>query len=108
MSVEQNEPLAKLRRHRDILSISGLAIIAFGVWDIIKSTLSIAFGSSSDATEQEVDLEMQQNLERLADGHEEVYLIVVVVLFLMVVVGLVLRVYVGLSAHAEAHGKNKS
>ena len=108
MSVEQNEPLATLRRHRDTLSISGLAIIAFGVWDIVKATLSIAFGPAPDAAEQEVNLELQQTIETLADGHEEVYIIIIAFLLLMVFVALALRIYVGLSAHAEARGKRKS
>ena len=108
MSVEQNEPLATLRRYRDTLSISGLAIIAFGVWDILKATLSNVFGRSYYVADQEADEGVQAILEMLADNSEAFLLAVIVGLFLMVVIGLVLRIYVGLSAYAEAHGKRKS
>lgn len=108
MSVEQNESLAMLRRYRDTLSISGLAIIAFGVWDILKAILSFMFGGSVDAADQEADEGIQAFLEALADRNEGFIVAIIVGLFLMVIIGFALRIYVGLSAHAEAHGKQKS
>ncbi len=103
VSLGDAESATKLRRSRDALSISGRAIVAFGLWDIARAFLSSAYGSSLGQNDEEIERVFAdfdiENMELLAI----IALIVLVLLFLSIF----LRFHVGLAAHSEARGKKK-
>ena len=101
-----NEP--RLRRYRDMLSTSGLAIIVFGLWDMAKAFLASVYGSSLRVNGGQLSAEVESTLRALRDSHRTFLVIALSVVLLFVLLAGVLRFYVGLCAHAEARGKRKS
>lgn len=99
---------AKLRRYRDTLATSGIAIIIFGVWDIAKSMLTTVYGSNLSVENEDVVAELETSLASMGDDAEIVIVLFALVAMLVVLLGLAMRLYVGLSARAEARGKRKS
>ena len=87
---------AKIRKHQDILKCSGYAVIAFGVWSIIRMFLLKILDPLG--IEEMVEIQSEESREFLV----AVYFIMVVVLLC---VDLLFRVYVGLSAVHEGQGK---
>ena len=105
--MDQAEASSTIRRYHDMLSISGIAIIAFSAWDIAKSVLTSIYGSDRVSDGGEVGVELEAALRRLSPEEQMALVAMVVVLMVLALVGIVLRFYVGLSAHAEARGKHK-
>ena len=93
---------AELRRHRDTLATSGIAIIAFGAWDVVKAFATTVYGTTAPQ-----DSAAQEELARLESIDSRIVVIGIVLLGVVFLSGLALRVYVGLSAWAEARGKRK-
>ena len=82
----------KLRRYENLLTVSGLGVIVFGLWSVIK-TLLVLF--------------MQE--DTLADMPDSTLIRVIffTIIGLVLLVDLLLRLFVGLSARAEGFGKKK-
>ena len=89
---------SELRRGQNTLFILGGGVITFGVWSIIKSIMYVA-----------VD---PLKYLQVGDIPEEYRLIIMAfvygIIVLIIGVDMGLRIYVGLSARAEARGKKKS
>ena len=87
-----------LRRYRDTLRISGLAVIAFGVWTIIKGVVSLIL--------LHIDL-----AGMLGEDAEGLLAVVMLPLYLflvgLLVAELLMRIYIGRSACAAAAGTKK-
>lgn len=85
----------KRRKYQNILGISGLATIVFGIWSIVKSILLTALNSFQGSGDTvEID--------------KSVLLPFFGIVLLYVLIDLLLRFYVGVSARRESKGKKKS
>ena len=87
---------AKTRHLQSTLSIAGSAVVAFCVWSFAKIGLFLAF--------------FDENTVRWLLGIDDASFstTLFVLLGIIALVDLGLRIYVGLSARAEGHGKKKS
>lgn len=94
----------ELRKQRDTLAISGLAIIVFCVWNFVKASLISSLGMERTATMSE---ERAAELFDLIERNIEVAVLVIVVIALSMIASIFLRIYVGLSAVAEGRGKRR-
>ena len=88
----------ELRRQQSKLAASGLAVIAFGIWSVVKGIILMLLG------EAPVDIRV---LMREVDAPVWAFVLVVVLFLIVLNVDLYLRIYVGLSARSEAAGKKK-
>ena len=88
----------ELRRYQSILSASGMAVIAFGIWSIVKTTLLVLTRAS--------ELNLQQMIQD-AGAPKWAIMLLLVILVPLVNIDVFLRIYVGLSARKEAAGKKK-
>ena len=86
---------AKLIREETALSISGMAVMAFGLWTIIRVVMEIL-------------INMGPVIEA-SKGSDEfiVYIIVCVIMIFASLIALGLRAYIGLSARSFGRGKDK-
>lgn len=107
-SVRDPEDSPRLRRYRDMLSTSGLAIIVFSLWDIAKVFLTSIYGSAASTNNRELPHRVETALEAFRGGREGLLIAVIIAVTLLLLATEVLRFYVGLSARAEAGGKRKS
>ena len=87
----------KLRKNQNILAISGLAVIAFGLWSILKTVVSILLIKGDDGKSLLSDPEGLKILS-----------VVLIAVGIVMLIEFGLRVYIGLSARAESHGKKKT
>jgi len=85
-----------LRRYQNLLSISGWAVIAFCIWNILKQVIYILL-IPDELNEIKATSMYETEYEIFA------YIFAFVILFL----DLGLRLYIGLSARAESNGKKK-
>ena len=106
----KNEPNdIKIRKLRDTLVTGGLAIIAFGIWTVIKSIfeaftiLEPMIGSIS--VENLSKVEAQQLKSMMEDN--SLFAFFFLMILIVLAVDLALRVYVGLSARAVGLQKKK-
>ncbi len=103
----------ELRQHQSTLAITGIVVILFSIWSVIKVLLislsSIGIDSSAEAAAQE-DAEFANEMAELGiddDVMLRTLLIIFAVIFIVIIIDLLLRVYIGRSAIAEAGGKKK-
>ena len=82
-----------LRRHCDTLRVMGNAVILFGIWSVAKVVMSLTLVSDEERNE-------------LLKTSGEDLPIVIGIIGCMLLLNLLLRLYMGLSARAEASGKN--
>ena len=87
---------ARIRRLQDTLSIAGGAVLAFGVWSIVKIILFLSF-ANEDALGWLLD-----------DNGISLTVTVYALLGAIFLIDLAVRMYVGLSARAEGRGKKKN
>ena len=83
-----------------MLVISGVGVIAFGIWSIIKAVLYIALIPVEQLTETEMNAELQEMQELGMTDRGTGYLIAGIILLILVVDFLV-RLYIGKSAFAD-------
>ncbi len=76
----------KLRKYENKLIISGLGVILFGIWSVVKSLLSFILNMNTDES-------------------YNVSMLVNVLIFLAI--ELALRLYIGMSARSEGFGRKK-
>lgn len=90
---------AKIRRHQSILICSGLGVIAFGLWGIVK--IIMMWYLDPTAFEELVGFASLTQ-------EEQIYLTVIyAVIAVLVAADLLIRVYIGRSAVKEGSGQKK-
>ena len=84
----------KMRRYQNLLTVSGLGVIMFGVWSVLRTILLLFF---------------QQNAVSQAFNDESVTVRILsyTILAVMLLADSLSRLFVGLSARAEGFGKKK-
>lgn len=90
----------ELRKYENSLSVSGLVVILFGLWSVLKLGLRLVFstlGLMNTAEDTIVDPEIQKGF---------LYLAIAILAVLILELGL--RLYIGLTARAESRGKKKT
>ena len=82
----------KMRRYQNLLTVSGLGVIVFGLWSVLKTILLLFFRK-----------------ELLADVPDDTLVRVILfsIIGLILLVDFLLRLFVGLSARDEGYGKKK-
>lgn len=90
----------ELRKYENSLSVSGLVVILFGLWSVLKLGLRLVFstlGLMNPTEDTIVDPEIQKGF---------LYLAIAILAVLILELGL--RLYIGLTARAESRGKKKT
>lgn len=91
-----NSQQARIRRLQDTLIIAGDGVIAFSAWALVKAALFVIL-----ADDARID-------QLFGSVDDELLVYVFLVVGIVVCIDLIVRVFVGLSARAEGHGKKKS
>ena len=86
---------AKLRKAESILAISGMAVVAFGVWDVVSAVVSIFLIQNSV---------VQATLE---GSDRWVVVFTKIFIIIIVLISLGLRTFIGLTARSFGRGKDK-
>lgn len=96
---QNSEREIQLRRYRDALAISGGAVIAFGLWDVIKLFIGLFLGQD---TVKELIAEGMKNSDIPEDemgmARLLAWVIVMMVLLVISAVTLLYHIYIGLNA----------
>ena len=107
MNTANDPKQIKLRKNENILAISGVAVIAFGVWTIIKSAFYLLLQPFDIEIfippEQlaEMEAEMGPNVDILTSG------VIVGAIFFILFLDLLLRFYIGKSAYADGRARKR-
>ena len=110
MPAAKNEPDdIKIRKYRDTLVTGGFALIAFGVWTVIRSILSVSEELRAMQSGMKIEgfTEAETQAVKEALSNNTIFTIVLVVIVVLMVVDLAVRVYVGYSARAVGLQKKK-
>ena len=106
----KNEPIdTKIRKFRDTLITGGFAIIAFGIWTVIKSIMeafTILKPMIGNMTLENLTQVQEEQLKELIESNALFYALMLLILAFLVV-DMLLRIYVGLSARAIGLQKKK-
>ncbi|MBQ3418114.1 MAG: hypothetical protein IJH32_09835 [Ruminococcus sp.] len=86
----------KMRRYQNLLTVSGLGVIAFGLWSVLKTFLLLILRN-----------DMREQMFEKMPNELLVKVIVYVILAFLVLTDFGIRLFVGLSARAEGFGKKK-
>lgn len=100
----------QLRRWQNTLVISGMAVVLFGVWSVIKVVLYFTIGQSELKKMMKWDTLGWDTLEGIIDPAVAEVLVLCFVFFFMIVacaIALAVRIYIGRSARAEGMGRKK-
>ena len=110
MPAQNNEPNdIKIRKFRDTLVTGGFAIIAFGIWTVIKSIMeafTILRPMLGNMSFEDLTQVQAEQLRELIDSNALFYTLLFFILVFLIV-DLAVRVYVGLSARAIGLQKKK-
>ena len=110
LPVAKNEPNdIKIRKLRDTLVTGGLAIIAFGIWTVVKSiieTFTILEPMIGSLTAKDLNQVQAEQLKSMIRDNS-LFTILFFMILVFLVVDLALRLYVGLSARAIGLKKKK-
>lgn len=101
--VQNDSQHVKLRRCQNTLSVVGTGIILFAAWSLVK-TIGTLFVLQDDSGQPKI-VEMRQKAAALTDA--EFYLLVLAMALIIMSLEVILRIYVGLSAKAEARGSKR-
>ena len=106
----KNEPIdTKIRKFRDTLITGGFAIIAFGIWTVIKSIMeafTILKPMIGNMTLENLTQAQEEQFKELIESNALFYALMLLILAFLVV-DMLLRIYVGLSARAIGLQKKK-
>ena len=94
---DEDPDRVRLRKYINLLSISGIAVIAFGIWSVLK--LLIFFLLNKDIIMSEIE-------ELIEDTDTSTSAVLVAAIILMLI-SLTLHCIIGFSARSEARGKKK-
>ena len=95
-----NEDLRTLRRKEDNLGISGLAVLLFSMWDIVRFTMTLIMNPHA----------LTDLLERMGVGKDELFIggFVIVTIYAIILLGaFLIRLFIYLGARAESRGKKR-
>ena len=110
MPAAKNEPdEIRIRKYRDTLVTGGFALIAFGVWTLLKSIVeasAMVRAELGNISYDELTRVDAQEL-RAAVSSNILFIVVMGVIIVILAVDLALRAYVGLSARAVGLQKKK-
>ena len=110
MPAAKNEPdEIRIRKYRDTLVTGGFALIAFGVWTLLKSIVeasAMVRAELGNISYEELTRVDAQEL-RAAVSSNILFIVVMSVIIVILAVDLALRAYVGLSARAVGLQKKK-
>ena len=95
------------RRIRSILRQSGLGVVIFGLWSIIRVVLQ-AFFNNGTKVENEVAPTITAGGAEIPSDAGWIVAAVLIAIFGFLIVEVGLRLFVGFSARSEAMGKKKS
>ena len=105
-----NEPNdVKIRKFRDTLVTGGFAIVAFGIWTLLKSILevfTIFQPMLKSMSYEDLSQAQAEQLKAMIEDNSLFYLLLFTVLIFLAV-DLAVRIYVGLSARAVGLQKKK-
>lgn len=96
---QNSEREIQLRRYRDALAISGGAVIAFGLWDVIKLFIGLFLGQ--DTVKELIAEGMKNNdipEDEMGMARLLAWVIVMMVLLVISAVTLLYHIYIGLNA----------
>lgn len=99
----------KLRRYENILIVSGMGVIAFALWSIVRAAIYYI----TQPIDIVKSMGLEDELEEFTAGmgahtaHTVLTVVSMVAVFLVLAVDVSLRVYVGRSAFADGRAKNK-
>lgn len=97
----------KLRKYENILAVSGVAVIAFGVWTIIKA----AFYLFLNPFNLEIFISPEEIAEAKAEAGEIAGTVmsgvVIAIIFIVLLMDLLLRMYIGRSAYSDGRARKK-
>ena len=99
MSKKELSPGAEKRKYLNAVYVSGIAVIAFGIWDMIKIILGM-ISFSSNYLQTNPSGKPESTLRIAFD-------VVWIAIALIIVISLSLRLYVGRSAMSEGKGNKK-
>lgn len=88
---------ARIRRHQDILTCSGYAVILFGAWSIVRMIMIKILDP----------LELDSLVESAGEADDLFRAVVFAVIIIMLAVDLLFRLYIGRSAIKEGSGEKK-
>ena len=110
MPAAKNEPNEiRIRKYRDTLVTGGFALIAFGVWTLLKSIVeasAMVRAELGNISYDELTRVDAQEL-RAAVSSNILFIVVMSIIIVILAVDLALRAYVGLSARAVGLQKKK-
>ena len=90
----------KLRKYEHTLVISGVGVIAFGIWSIIKAVLYLILIPVDQLKELQTTDEVSAMRDIGLTDRQTAYIFAAVILFILVV-DFMLRLYIGRSAFAD-------
>lgn len=92
---------SELRRQRDTLATSGLAIVVLNFWNLLRSSLLMTFGAPAQSSDG-------ADLAALIDGIDPAVALLALIGFLVIaLIDFVFSFYVGISAISEGRGRPK-
>ena len=86
----------KLRRFGNLLTVSGLGVIAFGVWNVLKMILVFV-----------MQRDMIEAIFAEISANALIKYITIAIIAAIMLLDFLIRLFVGLSARAEGFGKKK-
>lgn len=99
----------ELRRNRDMLKITGLGVIAFGLWNMIKIFMYVMIEKAAiyEMIRDSIDSDVVYTDKEMNMLYLISYIIFVVIMMLVMVFDALIRLYVGRCAILEAKGIKK-
>ena len=82
----------KVLKLRSNLKISGIAIIALGIWDVIKTIINAFLRKTSEESDDSVIL----------------LIMMIIIMAIVIIISIGLRIFIGYNAISEGLGKKKS
>ena len=96
----------KLRKYEHILAVSGVGVIAFGLWSIVKASVYVILSPVSQFSELIPKEELEQ-LEEIGVGERTTDITIIVMLMFALTLDVLVRIYVGRCAIAEGRELKK-
>ena len=91
----------KLRKYEHILAVSGVGVIAFGLWSIVKASVYVILSPVSEFSELIPREELEQ-LEEIGVGERTTDITIIVMLMFALTLDVLVRIYVGRCAICRA------
>ena len=96
----------KLRQYEHILAISGVGVVAFGLWSVVKAVLYFILFPNEEVEEQILS-EGFSSMEDAGLSDQHALIIIIIIVLVLMNLDFLLRLYVGKSAVADGRGTRK-